>query len=1293
MANYTLQILHASDMEGGGGDLLNAPAFVSIVDHLEDQSANSLFLSSGDLVLPGPFMAAAGDSLLRSAIQRANEEWLGLAPGTLSDVREGAGRVDLTLANLLGADAITLGNHEFDQGTNSLADLLRADIRGDDLGSVRWLGSQFPYLSANLDFSADSALAGQYTDEILQNTDFAMDLESLTFAASSARIAPATIVEEGGERIGIIGATTQILESISSTGGVDVVGTDSNDMVLLAQQLQVYIDALEAQDVNKIILMTHLQQIQLEEQLVGLLDGVDIVMAGGSNALLLDDGDALYPGSGATPYDAYPILTRDAAGNDVVLINTDGGWRYVGQLQVEFDEQGRIVTESITDANSTVYTATDETASALWGSLDAAYAEGTKGAIAQALVGSVADLVSAKDGIIYGKTDVYLQGERAFVRTEETNLGNLTADANLWYARQIDETVTVSIKNGGGIREPIGTTFAVGSEGEYELLPPQVNEVTGKAEGEISQLDIESSLRFNNALSILTLTRSQLVEVLEHAVAASAEGATPGQFAQVSGVNFSFDWNQPAGARIVSAAITDEAGVVQDRLVENGRFIGDTDAHVRVVTLSFLADGGDAYPFARFLAENGTLDERIDLSEAGLEEGMATAVAPGTEQDAFAEYLQAQYAENAYGAADTAKGDDTRIQNLAYREDSVLSSMKSTWEEALDAQILKATLAATFDSGAGEAGSEVVTVADGKLYSTNGALGRIDIYDAASGEHLNALDLTGIDGFDGVTSVAVSNGIVAAAIDSAGGANGTIALFSAATGELLNTVNAGGVLPDMLTFTTDGQTLLVAIEGEPVSAEFDPAGGVSLINFSAGVESASVQFIGFDAFDGQEQALREQDVRLFPGKTPSVDFEPEYIALSPDGMQAFVTLQEANTVAVLDLASATFTDLLPLGTTDHSLTGNGLDASDRDNAINIQNWPVFGLRMPDAIASAEIDGITYFATANEGDARDADVRIKNLMLDATAFPNAAELQADSQLGRLQVSGIDGDIDGDGDYDQLFAYGSRSFTLYDGEGNEVFDSGDQFERILAEIRPDRFNHDAGELEGRSDNKGPEPEAIALGAIGDDTYAFIGLERDNGIMVYNISKPAQSEFIGYIDAEAWGHVSPEVIKFIPASESATGKPQLAVAFEVSGTAALIDLDQLGSADHRLVFGTDTEAALVESVYRGLLGRESEAAGAGYWIEQLEHGMSEQHMIASVMASAEFNARGLGSDAQFIEALYTDLLGREYDLAGFDYWNQVLSEGMARQGVFQGFLSSDEHRINLLGIMSEGVDYLVG
>ncbi len=673
MANYTLQILHAADMEGGGGDLLNAPAFVSIVDYLEDQSENSLFLSSGDLILPGPYMSAAGDSSLRLAIQQANEAMLGLEPGTLSNLREGAGRVDLTLANLLEASAITLGNHEFDQGTSALADLIGTDIRSSDLDGVRWLGAQFPYLSANLDFSADDSLSGLYTDETLTNTAFASTIDDLEAAAAAPKIAPATIIEEGGEKIGIVAATTQILESISSTGGVQVEGTDSNDMELLAQQLQVYINELRDQGINKIILMSHLQQITLEEELAGLLDGVDIIMAGGSNALLADEDEALFPGTGQEPYDAYPILTQDKSGNDVVLINTDGGWRYVGQLTVEFDEAGNILTDSINDETSTIYTSTDATAAELWGSEEAAYAEGSKGAIAQDLVDAVSELVTEKDGIAFGSTDVYLQGERTFVRTEETNLGNLTADANLWYARQVDDAVMVSIKNGGGIREPIGTTYAVGSEGDYELRPPQANEEAGKESGEISQLDIESSLRFNNDLSILTLTRAQLLAVIEHAVSASDESSTPGQFAQVSGIQYSFDWTQEAGDRIQSAAIVDDNDKVVDVLVVNGKLVGDASATVKIVTLGFMADGGDSYPFGDFLELDESAVARVDLMDAGIGEGNATEAAAGTEQDAFAEYMLSQYSDTAFAGVDTDKSEDQRIQNLAYKEDEVLA--------------------------------------------------------------------------------------------------------------------------------------------------------------------------------------------------------------------------------------------------------------------------------------------------------------------------------------------------------------------------------------------------------------------------------------------------------------------------------------------------------------------------------------------------------------------------------------------------------------------------------------------
>lgn len=673
MANFELQLLHAADMEGGGGDLLNAPSFVAIVDHLEDQHANSLFISSGDVMLPGPYLSAAGDRSLRDAIQQANEELFGLDTGSLSNVREGIGRVDITLANLLNPAAVTLGNHEFDQGTNALESMLATDIRGTELSDVRWLGAQFPYLSANLDFSADSNMSGLFTSEIQDTTAFDSLPTDLTAASAAPKTAPATVVTVGGEQIGIIGATTQILESISSTGDTKVIGTNQNDMQLLADQIQVYIDQLRDQGVNKIIVSSHLQQIQLEEELAGLLDGVDIIIAGGSNTLLADQEETLFAGGNQTRYSDYPILTKDKEGKDVALVNTDGGWRYVAQLTVEFDEQGNLIADSIEDVDSRLYVANDEQVAELWGSTEAAYAEGTKGNTAQELVNAVAGIVNAKDGITFGSTDVFLQGERGFVRTEETNLGNLTADANLWYAQQYDSSVMVSLKNGGGIREPIGVTYASGAEGEFELRPPQANETAGKEEGQISQLDIESSLRFNNSLTLLTLTREELVDVMEHAVAASGDGQTPGQFAQVSGVTYSYDLTKDAGNRIENAAIVDGNGNVVDVLVANSTLVGDSTDTVRIVTLGFLADGGDGYPYSDFIAANPDRVSRVNLDEIDAVTSTASEASAGTEQDALAEYLSENFATTAYNQAETSAAQDTRIQNLSVRNDEVIN--------------------------------------------------------------------------------------------------------------------------------------------------------------------------------------------------------------------------------------------------------------------------------------------------------------------------------------------------------------------------------------------------------------------------------------------------------------------------------------------------------------------------------------------------------------------------------------------------------------------------------------------
>ncbi|NEQ99390.1 MAG: bifunctional metallophosphatase/5'-nucleotidase [Cyanothece sp. SIO2G6] len=679
---FNLQLLHTSDLEGGVDAITSAPNFAAVVEALESDAANqaiaSILISSGDNYLPGPFFSAAGDRALRDPLQSFYQDFFN--ESGLDNIREGSGRIDISIMNALGFDASAVGNHEFDAGTTAFADIVGTDIRGDDLDDVRWLGAQFPYLSANLDFSLEDDLSGLFTSNILPNTAFQSTPDDLTAAGNAPKIAPATVIERGGERIGVVGATTQIVESITSTGNVTVNGVSENNMAVLAGFLQPVINDLingddnivgTADDVNKIILTTHLQQIALEQELAPLLTGVDIIIAGGSDVLLADSTDRLRAGD--TANGSYPIITAGGDANPVAIVSTDGQYNYVGRLVVTFNDNGVIDTTSI-DANvSGAYATDDQGVSALWGAADP-FAAGTKGAQVQSLVTPVQDIVTARDGVTFGSSDVYLEGRRSFVRTEETNLGNLTADANLFVAQQFDPTVQISIKNGGGIRAEIGAID--GTTGE--LLPTEANSLSGKQAGQISQLDIEGTLRFNNELTLLTVTAEELKNLLEHGVAASGDGNTPGQFPQVGGLTFSFDISQQAiefdddgnittpGSRVRSLGITNDEGQIVDLIVRDGVVVGDPNREIRLVTLDFLADGGDSYPFDVF-GEN-----RVDLASTLTDPGAATSADPGTEQDALAEFLLTNFnGGTPFSAAETPASEDSRIQNLTLRADDI----------------------------------------------------------------------------------------------------------------------------------------------------------------------------------------------------------------------------------------------------------------------------------------------------------------------------------------------------------------------------------------------------------------------------------------------------------------------------------------------------------------------------------------------------------------------------------------------------------------------------------------------
>jgi len=417
----------------------------------------------------------------------------------------------------------------------------------------------------------------------------------------------------------------------------------------------------------------------------------------------------------------------------------------------------------------------------------------------------------------------------------------------------------------------------------------------------------------------------------------------------------------------------------------------------------------------------------------------------------------------------------------------------------------------------------------------------VSLENPASPELIKSIDITPFGG--DVNSVAVKNGILAAAVEAnVKQDNGKVVTFDTGTLALLKQVPVGA-LPDMVTFSPDGSFILSANEGEP-NGDYtvDPNGSVSIISVADNFNAVTLDFTPFN--DAQAE-LGAEGFRVFgPNATLAMDVEPEYIAVSGDSKTAWVSLQENNAIAKVDLESKSITEIIPLSFKDHMLRGNELDASDEDNAVAFKNWPVKGIYMPDALAAFSVNGTDYVISANEGDAREYEAfaeeeRVKNLTLDASAFPNAAELQQDGNLGRLKVTATMGDTDSDGDYDMLYSFGARSFSIWHGAtGAQVYDSGSEIgERLAAmSLYPD----------DRSDDKGAEPEGVAVGRVNGSTIAFVGSERADAVLVFDVSNPAQPKFLQLLQTGD----APEGIIFIPAHESPVGKSLLVVSSEDDG-----------------------------------------------------------------------------------------------------------------------------------------------
>ena len=459
----------------------------------------------------------------------------------------------------------------------------------------------------------------------------------------------------------------------------------------------------------------------------------------------------------------------------------------------------------------------------------------------------------------------------------------------------------------------------------------------------------------------------------------------------------------------------------------------------------------------------------------------------------------------------------------------------------------------------GEAAAEITAFdpMTNKLFVVNNSdgLSQIDVIDFSDPENMMTLSPIIISGFGGgVNSVAVKNGMLAAAIEGFEKTDpGKIVVYNTSD---LSTPIANlmvGALPDMVTFSPDGKYIVSANEGEPNDDyDIDPEGTISIIDTQMDFQ---VTTLGFESFESQKASLVANGFRIFgPNASFAQDIEPEYVAIDPSSDFAWVTLQENNGIARVDLNAKMITDIFPMGLKDHLVSGNEIDVSDRDGiAGNFQNWPILAYYMPDAIETFMVGKTNFLITANEGDTRDYDgygeeSRIKDLDLDPVAFPDAELLQEDEYMGRYTVTTSAGDTDGDGDFDVLYGIGGRSFTIWNGRNGEMVRDYVNLERDLISANSSLYD------DGRSDNKGVEPEGVEVGEVLGKTIVFVGLERSDAIMVYELNGASGLKFLQLLDGKSGlgseGHDAPEGLLFIPAEESPTERAIFIVSSEGDG-----------------------------------------------------------------------------------------------------------------------------------------------
>ena len=619
---FTLQLLHFADVDGGGtAAMFNIDEFSALVDHFRNEwPDNTILASAGDNYIPGPIFQASSDPRMAEVVGQP-----------------GDGRGETEIQNRLGVQVSAVGNHDLDTGPAGFAGIIAPD--GD------YPGALYPYLSSNIDFTADAATAGLVAAAGQEASEV------------PGRISASVVITVTGEPIGFVGATTPTLASITSVGNLAIFPPEFSEtpegLDALAAEIQVEVDALVAAGVNKIVLLAHMQRLDVERGLAERLEHVDIVVGGGSNTVLADSTDLLREGD--TAAGDYPQIYTSPLDEPVLLVNTDADYKYLGRLLVDFDADGRIILDSLQPAEN-----------GAWAAIPVVVEQLLAEPIAEVVTAAdvIREILGELDGTAYGLTDVFLDGRRAQVRSRETNLGNLSADANLWYAALFDTAnpPLVSVKNGGGIRAPIGRIVSPPgstSSDEILLLPPAGNDF-GKPEGGISQLDIQTAFAFNNGLALVNMTAGELHDLVEAMIL--------GNFTHVSGLRVEFDPTRQAreGSDInLGLATTGErvrrmeiqvGPEAWDVVVEDGVVVGDPSRSFRVVALDFLAacaaapeselftpNCGSGWPFkaltdAQFVS---LLQPELAANDPGLAEFSST----GGEQDAFAEFLQVFHAD------------------------------------------------------------------------------------------------------------------------------------------------------------------------------------------------------------------------------------------------------------------------------------------------------------------------------------------------------------------------------------------------------------------------------------------------------------------------------------------------------------------------------------------------------------------------------------------------------------------------------------------------------------------------